>query len=352
MQELVSVIVLSYNNCQYYPQCLGSVLKQDYLEVEIVIGDDGSSFFPKDEISNYLERERSANIRNIIIYQNELNLGIVKNYRKAIEYSHGKYIFYLAMDDLFYDNKVLKNSVSFFHNTDYRIFTGFREVFNEEKILGVQPCTSEVNILIDSTMEHKFSRLLQANIIAGAATPFEKSLVAEYGFPDNFHHLEDWPRYLSLLVNGVDIGFINRILIKYRTDGITCKNSDLMLKQDYSKLFSIYLHPPYDSFLLAIHNNRFITGIITGSHSQEFYYEFCKKTNIAVSETIYFNVSGFESAIQNSMKYSPYFVVFSTHQYYEVAKVLESSGLIEGLDFCDLNTPKLLYIQTLRGERR
>ena len=97
---MISVIILCYNNFEYYKECIDSILCQTYDNIEIIISDDGSLNFPESEIYNYIYSNMSKNIKKITVNINEHNLGIVKNYNKAIKLSEGDYIFYLAIDDV------------------------------------------------------------------------------------------------------------------------------------------------------------------------------------------------------------------------------------------------------------
>ena len=108
----ISVITLSYNNLDYYSGCLKSIISQTYDNIEWILCDDCSESFDEKEIREFLDKD-SGNLKNIIIHHNNENLGVVKNYRQAIDMATGEYIFYLAIDDMFYDENVLSDVMEY-----------------------------------------------------------------------------------------------------------------------------------------------------------------------------------------------------------------------------------------------
>jgi len=58
--NLVSVLVLSYNNLQYINECLNSILEQSYPYIEIIISDDFSSDLQKDELEYYIKSNKKT----------------------------------------------------------------------------------------------------------------------------------------------------------------------------------------------------------------------------------------------------------------------------------------------------
>lgn len=337
MSKLITVIILVYNNFIYLPECLQSICAQSYANIELIIGDDGSDNFSFSYIFELISKYARTNIKSICIYTNETNCGIVKNYIKALSYAKGEYIFYLAADDMFYDSEVLEDIYNKFISSKCLILTGYRKCFDSFGKQYLRPREEEVDILKNGTISKKYSRIKQKNIIAGANTPFHKSLCKVFYNITNYTHLEDWPRYLSLLEQNVDIGFIDRIMIYYRLGGLTSQSNSVVLQKDYELLF--LQHFPINIFKSMDHFHSII-GIIDLTTDLRI---------VSILENLL--ERRFDKVItwepQNPINYldnSIYIFVFTSINYYSIANQLEKHGLIESNNFSFINKEKLSYI--------
>lgn len=80
MQEMERPLVtcmITYRKFQYLYETWNSIFMQDYPNIEIIIGDDGSDNLPELELRKYIEKNRGKNIKNVILIANEENHGAV-----------------------------------------------------------------------------------------------------------------------------------------------------------------------------------------------------------------------------------------------------------------------------------
>ena len=91
----------TYNGQRFIKEQLDSMLSQTYKHFELIITDDGSS---DDTIEIIKEYQKSDD--RIKLYQNEKNLGFVKNFEKAISLCSGEYIALADQDDIWKKNKL------------------------------------------------------------------------------------------------------------------------------------------------------------------------------------------------------------------------------------------------------
>jgi glycosyltransferase involved in cell wall biosynthesis len=94
---MVSIIIPNYNNRDYLPQCLDSVLNQTYADFEIVVVDDCSTDGSQETL-----REFEARHPNVVVLFNEENLGVVKTRDRGIRAARGPYITTLDADDYYF----------------------------------------------------------------------------------------------------------------------------------------------------------------------------------------------------------------------------------------------------------
>lgn len=114
----LSVILLTYNQESYVCTSLDSILNQNFSGTwEIIIADDYSSDNTVEIVKSTI---RTFNSDLIDSYSNEVNLGLSRNYEKAINKAKGKYIAYLEGDDYWTDPNKLQKQFDFLErNTKY-----------------------------------------------------------------------------------------------------------------------------------------------------------------------------------------------------------------------------------------
>lgn len=119
MNDLVSIIMPSYNTEAYIASSIKSVLAQTYTHWELLIVDDGSTDKTLDTIYGFVD----SRIRVLL---NEKNSGAAISRNRALREAKGRWIAFLDSDDIWHPTKVERqlawmneNGYSFSY-TDYR----------------------------------------------------------------------------------------------------------------------------------------------------------------------------------------------------------------------------------------
>ncbi|PHS41753.1 MAG: hypothetical protein COB07_01535 [Sulfurovum sp.] len=99
--SLVSIAMCTYNGERFIKEQIDSILEQSYSHFELIITDDCSSDKTIEIIQNYQENDT-----RIKLHQNEVNLGFVKNFEKAISLCTGEYITLADQDDIWKKGKL------------------------------------------------------------------------------------------------------------------------------------------------------------------------------------------------------------------------------------------------------
>lgn len=97
----ISVCIPAYNRSNVLAELLESILKQDYLNYEIVINEDKSP--ERALIRDIVERYSKTHPNLIKYFENDVNFGYDKNLRSLIERSTGDYCLFMGNDDLMAD---------------------------------------------------------------------------------------------------------------------------------------------------------------------------------------------------------------------------------------------------------
>ena len=106
---LVSVIVPCYNQAEYLPEALQSVLDQDYPYWECIIVNDGSTDNTEDVAKQWATKDHRFK------YYSKVNGGLSDTRNFGIEKSEGAYILPLDADDKISSN-YLKEAIKIFIN--------------------------------------------------------------------------------------------------------------------------------------------------------------------------------------------------------------------------------------------
>lgn len=93
MDELISIIVPVYNVEEYLEECIESIRKQTYKNIEILLVDDGSKDKSGKICDDYLQRDN----RIKVIHKKNGGLSDARN--KGIKESKGKYLIFVDSDD-------------------------------------------------------------------------------------------------------------------------------------------------------------------------------------------------------------------------------------------------------------
>lgn len=103
MEPLVSVVIPCYNMERYISEALESVCMQTYINLQIIVVDDGSTDRSRIIVSKY----RDVDQRVILITKTNGGLSTARNY--GIDQANGKYIAFLDADDYWHVEKIAKH---------------------------------------------------------------------------------------------------------------------------------------------------------------------------------------------------------------------------------------------------
>lgn len=100
MQDLVSIIMPSYNTAKYICESIESVMSQTYKNWELIIVDDCSTDDTDSIVAHYLSDKRINYIKN------EKNSGAAVSRNRALREAKGRWIAFLDSDDLWMPDKL------------------------------------------------------------------------------------------------------------------------------------------------------------------------------------------------------------------------------------------------------
>lgn len=132
MNDLVSIIMPSYNCGQFVEETIRSVQAQTYQNWEIIFMDDCSM----DDTIKLVSGLRAKDER-IKLFQNNVNSGAAVSRNNALREAKGKWIAFLDSDDIWEPEK-LEKQVRFMEENGYAFsYTGYQEIDSDSNTNGV-----------------------------------------------------------------------------------------------------------------------------------------------------------------------------------------------------------------------
>ena len=128
---LISIIMAVFNGAAHLQRSIASVINQSYPYKELVIIDGGSTDGTVDIIKAYTQE--------IAYWETKPDRGIYHAWNKALDHTHGDWVYFLGADDYFCHENVIKDMVPYLvaYSTETRIVYGQVKVVNENgSIIG------------------------------------------------------------------------------------------------------------------------------------------------------------------------------------------------------------------------
>ncbi|MCB6569842.1 glycosyltransferase [Eubacterium limosum] len=132
MQNLVSIIMPSYNTAEYISKSIESILRQTYRQWELIIVDDCSTDNTNEVVKPYLKDKR------IHFLKNEKNLGAAISRNRALKEAKGRWIAFLDSDDLWLSEKLEKQIEFMLKKPCFFSYTEYEEIDERDISLKVR----------------------------------------------------------------------------------------------------------------------------------------------------------------------------------------------------------------------
>jgi glycosyltransferase involved in cell wall biosynthesis len=186
MNELVSVIIPTFNRADLLPWTLKSVLNQTYKQFEILVVDDGSTDGTGDVVASF-------NDERIRFFYIDHHGYPAPARNKGISEAKGSYLALLDSDDLWFPGKLSSQVKAFEKNPD--LFLVGTNIVN-------YPIPSKPVLNLKKDKIFSFREIFSFNRIMTSSVLFKKSIVQEIGLFDEhreFKAVEDYDYWLRLL---------------------------------------------------------------------------------------------------------------------------------------------------------
>lgn len=201
VDNLVSIIMPTYNCGKFIAETLDSVKAQTYQNWEVVIVDDCSTDNTKQIVDSYI-----VNDPRIKYHCLETNSGAAVARTKAMELATGQYIAFLDSDDLWTPDK-LDKQLAFMKENGYAFScTAYEQIDEEGKPLGK---------VIKTIKKTDYNRLLLDCPVGNSTVMYDVSKMGKFQVP-NIRKRNDDALWLTMLKKEKYIYGMPDILMQYR----------------------------------------------------------------------------------------------------------------------------------------
>mgnify|MGYP001594095942 CR=1 FL=1 len=220
MNELVSIIIPNFNGAQFLLEAVSSAIKQNYLEKEIIVVDDGST-------DNSLEILGELGLKIRVVATSNLGASAARN--AGILAANGEYLAFLDSDDVWVENK-LSLQMDYMEKTDSDL------VYCHGQEFGSPDGVDAFHEAIFSGDCYKYFRQFpgRAIIDMGPSTALiKKSLLSVSGIFDSSFTgpAEDWD-FFRRYCRTAKVGFCDQVLVHRRNHSNNVSHRSL--KEYYS----------------------------------------------------------------------------------------------------------------------
>ena len=206
MNELISVVIPSYNRKNTILSCIRSVLEQTYSNLEVIVIDDGSTDY------TYTLFNDSFDDR-VKFFRYEENRGACYARNLGAELSSGAYIAFQDSDDIWKKTKLAKELSYLKKENADMVFCGMNRkdpIHKTSKYYPDETFRSDRNIL---------AQLLENNAVSTQTILIKREVINKIKFDVSFKRYQDWDFALQAASSGIKIAYLAEGLVDSTIQG-------------------------------------------------------------------------------------------------------------------------------------
>jgi glycosyltransferase involved in cell wall biosynthesis len=205
---LVSIIAISYNHERFLEETLNSIKAQTYPNIQLVIMDDCSEDSSVKKIEDWIEKN-NLDCKFIVHKKNQ---GVCKTLNESLKYCDGKYLQFIACDDILIPEKIEIMSKVFESESDTTCL-----IYSDGYMINEEGEITEETFFktIKPKKGNVFNDLIENNFVPAPSILYKRaSLLAVGGFNEQLIY-EDWDILLRLSLKHT-FKYVNLKTVYYR----------------------------------------------------------------------------------------------------------------------------------------
>ena len=211
---IVSIIMPSYNQADYLPKAIESVITQSFRDFELIIIDDCS-----EDDSKLIAKRYSLIDNRVKLISHSKNMGRSQSRNDGIEAARGRYIAFIDSDDEWKSHK-LERQLSEIELNSAVIYSNAELIDHNSKYIG-KLFSEMINLDTFHANGNIFNDLINSNFVCHQSILVPKKYIDELRFDSSLKYIQDYDLNISLSASFL-FKYIDEPLTKYRLHG---KNS-------------------------------------------------------------------------------------------------------------------------------
>ena len=209
---LVSFIIPVYNVENYISQCVESIRRQTYKNVEIILVDDGSPDASPEICDKFVEQDSRIKVLH------KVNGGLSDARNAGLHIAAGRYVVFIDGDDFWVDDKQLELLMAVVKKNDNCDFIGFNCSYYYPQTDTYKRWVKYCDVDIDD------KNIIIQNLVSSGTFPMSaclKIIKRDFLINNNLNFKvgqlsEDIPWFINLLDRAKRCKFINQYIYAYR----------------------------------------------------------------------------------------------------------------------------------------
>lgn len=221
-ENLVSIIMPTYNCGQFIEETINTVINQTYKNWELIIVDDCSKDNTREIVDKFILKDD-----RIKYFTFDTNQGAAKARTKAMELANGSYMAFLDSDDLWKKDK-LKKQIQFMQENNYNFSCTAYEQIDERG--------NSLNKIIKPKKEANYNRILLDCPVGNSTVMYNVEALGKFEVP-NIRKRNDDALWLQILKKEEYIYGLNDVLMEYRIRQNSISSNKLDLVKYHWQLY-------------------------------------------------------------------------------------------------------------------
>lgn len=228
----ISVIVPVYNVAEFLPDCLDSLLSQNFDAMEIICVDDKSTDNSLEILEDYASKDK-----RIRVIKHEQNRGLGEARNSGLKVATGEYIHFLDSDD-WIDNGVYEKLIPIIEENKLDFLSFTLKKFDEFSKEPFEIFAWDNNIC-EKVLDPMENSIVFKFIEAVCLRIYSSSFLSKNNLMFKSLRNEDTPFYIECLLKAKRIMFINEPFYNYRIRKNSIMNTRFDCFESYFKWFEV-----------------------------------------------------------------------------------------------------------------